>query len=79
MQARSEIFTQTVQVLRELSTHHAAAARRMCGRAGACDAKAEPDVARAGTMLEDLEDRALLSLCSLARATSDDLAFDAID
>ncbi len=71
-------YAQSVEFLRDLSRSHAAAATRMCAGL-ARDDGVEMPVKALGEMIHALEDGALRCLCALARSTSEDTAFQAID
>jgi hypothetical protein len=88
MHAQSDIYSQTVRLLRDISRNHAAAAADMCR--GCPETPPEPRSAAAaeqppreledlGSMLHDLEDVGLSALCRLARVGDPDDAFHAID
>lgn len=68
----------TVALLRDLSQEHAAAAHRMVGTPELATRETGFAIAAAGGALREIEDRALMSLCALARASGEDLAFEAV-
>jgi hypothetical protein len=71
-------YAQSVEILRDLSRSHAAAATRMCTGSSLDDGMDMP-VNALGEMIHAFEDQALRCLCALARLTSVETAFLAID